>query len=73
MRSVATSAPYPYEHQGKAYDATVTDISGEADRYSLDEHGFCLVNQHTNVTDFLDEKNVQTNYYPEMVELMKKT
>jgi hypothetical protein len=31
-----------------------------------------LTRQVTKVTDFLDEHNVQTHYYPELVYLMKK-
>jgi hypothetical protein len=65
------SSKSAYEHQGKPYDGVVTDISGNEDKYKLDHDGFQLVNQTTAVTEFLDEKNVQKNYYPEIEQLLK--
>jgi hypothetical protein len=61
----------PYAHQGKPYRATVNDITGDETKYSLDDHGFTLVNHETNVQNFLDPENVKQNYYPELEELMK--
>jgi hypothetical protein len=62
----------PYAHQGKPISATVNDISGNENKYSLDNDGFQLVYQVTKVTDFLDEANVKTNYYPEIEQLLKE-
>jgi hypothetical protein len=67
------SASDPYAHQGKSFKGTVTDISGNESKYTLDDHGFQLVNHETKVTDFLDEQNVKKNYYPEIEELLKDT
>ena len=61
----------PYAHKGKPYKATVNDITGDESKYNLDDHGFALVNHETKVQDFLDPANVEENYYPELVELMK--
>jgi hypothetical protein len=61
----------PYAHQGKPIEATITDISGNESKYTLDEHGFQLAYQDTKVTDFLDEENVKKNYYPEIEKLLK--
>ena len=66
------SDPSPYQHVGMSVDATITDISGREDKFTLDNDGFVLTRQVTKVTDFLDEQNVRTHYYPELVQLMKK-
>jgi glucose-6-phosphate isomerase len=62
----------PYGHTGKPVKATVNDISGKEDKYTLDNDGFQLVHQVTKVTDFLDVENVKTNYYPEIEQLLKE-
>jgi hypothetical protein len=66
------SDPSPYQHVGMSFEATITDITGREDQFTLDNDGFLLTRQVTKVTDFLDEQNVKTHYYPELVELMKK-
>jgi hypothetical protein len=62
----------PYAHIGRPVKATVTDISGDEDKYNLDDHGFQLVHQVTTVEDFLDKNNVKTQYYPEIEKLLKE-
>lgn len=44
-----------------------------ADRLSLEEQGFVFVAHPTKVTDFFDEAQLQSVYYPEVEELIKKT
>src|SRR6476646_10711669 len=41
------------------------------DKLSLDEQGFRLIKHETSVKDFYDEHEVQTVYYPEVIELLK--
>ena len=64
--------PSPHKHIGKPVDATITDITGIEDKFSLDNDGFALVHHVSNVDDFRDEKIVQTHYYPELEQLMKE-
>lgn len=42
-----------------------------ADRLSLDEQGFVLVEHETKVADFFDAGQLKTVYYPEVEELIK--
>jgi hypothetical protein len=44
-----------------------------ADRLSLDENGFVFVEHKTKVADFFDAKQLQSVYYPEVEQLIKKT
>jgi hypothetical protein len=61
----------PYAHIGRPVQATVTDMSGDEDKYNLDDHGFQLVRQVTAVKDFFDKNNVKAHYYPEIEKLLK--
>ncbi len=42
-----------------------------ADRLSLDDQGFLLVEHKTKVADFFDPAQLESVYYPEVVELIK--
>ena len=44
-----------------------------ADRLSLEEQGFVFVAHPTEVADFFDEGQLQSVYYPEVEQLIKKT
>ncbi len=43
-----------------------------ADRLSLDEQGFVFVEHETKVTDFFDPAQLESVYYPEVEELIKR-
>ena len=43
-----------------------------ANRTSLEEHGFVLVEHKTKVTDFFDAKQLESVYYPEVVQLIRQ-
>jgi hypothetical protein len=43
-----------------------------ADRLSLDQQGFVLVEHKTKVTDFFDPAQLETVYYPEVEQLIKR-
>ncbi|KZL84500.1 methyltransferase-like protein [Colletotrichum incanum] len=50
---------------------TVTDITGDEDKFALDTHGFQYI-RHTSVeNDFVDEERVKAVYYPEMEKVYK--
>ena len=40
--------------------------------FSVASHGFAFVDSHTKVTNFLDEQEVKSVYYPETAELVKQ-
>ncbi len=44
-----------------------------ADRFSLDEQGFVFVEHRTRVGDFFDPGQLESVYYPEIEQLIKKT
>lgn len=62
----------PYAHTGKPCSAIISNVTGDKGKYSLDEHGFQLVNQTTKVKDFLTPATVETDYYPELEKLLKE-
>lgn len=49
----------------------VRDITGEEDRYSLDTHGFQLLHHESRTKQFDDVEVLKSDYFPEMVELVK--
>jgi hypothetical protein len=62
----------PHSHTGKPYSAVINDITGDEEKYTLDDSGFQLVKQDTKVTDFLTPATVEKDYYPELEELLKE-
>jgi len=44
-----------------------------ADQLSLEKQGFVLVEHHTKVSDFFEAAQLESVYYPEVEELIKKT
>jgi len=50
---------------------TVTDISGNEDKYTLDSHGFQLVRHESAEKDFVDDEQIKARYYPETEQLLK--
>jgi hypothetical protein len=61
-------------HTGKYESRSVTINNGRLSResFSLEREGFVLVNHETKVTNFYDEEEVRTIYYPEMERLVKQ-
>lgn len=53
---------------------TMTVYNGRlsADQFSLEEHGFKLVEHKTKVADFFDEAQLKTVYYPEVEALIRR-
>jgi hypothetical protein len=50
---------------------TVHDITGDEDKYTLDSHGFQFVKHESKEKDFLDDKKIKAEYYPEVEQLLK--
>lgn len=61
-------------HKGRYEERAVTIHNGRLfrDRLSLDRQGFFFINHQTNVSDFYDEEEVRSVYYPEMERLVKE-
>jgi hypothetical protein len=61
-------------HTGKYESRSVTINNGRLSResFSLEREGFVLVNHETKLTNFYDEEEVRTIYYPEMERLVKQ-
>jgi len=54
------------------HEMNVKDMRSIRDQFTLDKNGFELVDHKTNEKDFLDEEQVQNNYYPEVAQLIKE-
>ncbi|GKT85709.1 methyltransferase-like protein [Colletotrichum tofieldiae] len=50
---------------------TVTDITGDEDKFALDTHGFQYIRHISVEKDFADEERVKAVYYPEMEQVYK--
>jgi len=64
----------PIQHRGQYQERTATIHNGRPirERLSLDREGFILVNHETRMSDFYDEDEVRSLYYPEMERLVKE-
>jgi hypothetical protein len=51
----------------------IRDLRAARDRITLEENGFLLVDHPTRVRDFYNVQELTDIYYPEMIELVKKT
>jgi hypothetical protein len=63
----------PVQHTGKYEERPATIHNGRLirDRLSLEREGFIFINHETKVSDFYDEDQVRSVYYPEMERLIK--
>lgn len=63
--------PETYRRPRDSHKVTIHDVSGEEDKYTLDEQGFQFL-KHTSVEkDFVDEEKVKDEYYKEVDQLLK--
>ena len=49
----------------------VKDARQHDEKFTLDEHGFYLLNHTTQISDFDSDSNIINNYYPEITALVK--
>lgn len=54
------------------YDVEIENIRGKEDRVSLDTTGFAFVKAPAQHKSFANDEEVERDYYPESVELLKK-
>jgi hypothetical protein len=55
-----------------AYDAPIENIRGKEQLFTLDNAGFQFYNRPTKFKDFLDDKKIVEEYYPETEALIKE-
>ena len=72
--STAPDGPRLTTHTGQYQERSVTIHNGRLSRggFSLEREGFVLVNHETQVTNFYDEEEVRSVYYPEVERLVEK-
>ncbi|KAK0638497.1 hypothetical protein B0T16DRAFT_421263 [Cercophora newfieldiana] len=63
--------PETYDRPIYPLNVTVTDITGNEGAYTLDSHGFQLVQHKSTETEFLDDAKIKAEYYPETEQLLK--
>lgn len=49
----------------------IYDVRSQMDNVTLDDHGFCFIEQQLPAIDFFDARSVCQTYYPECVDLVK--
>lgn len=73
---------YYYEHEdakkvhppgGDAHEMTVHDGWDRADSFSVDKEGFSIHDFNTSFDNWDDDGTVESKFYPEIVEFLKKT
>jgi hypothetical protein len=63
-RSTTVSEPHP---------VAINDIRSAGRKFTLDHDGFTVETHRSKVTNFLDEEQIRTIYYPEAEQLLKDT
>ena len=64
----------PTQHKGRYKERTVTIHDGRPllDRFSLEREGFVFIRHETKVSDFYNEDELRSIYYPEVEKLVKE-
>ncbi|KAG9240568.1 hypothetical protein BJ878DRAFT_525454 [Calycina marina] len=55
----------------QAHNFVITDVTGDESQYTLDGQGFQFVSRVSEEKDFIDDKKIQSVYYPECERLLK--
>ena len=64
--------PETYYRPTVPLKATVHDIRGSEDKYTLDTTGFQVVKHESKEKDFADDEHIKSVYYPEIEDILKK-
>ncbi len=64
--------PETYYRPTVPLQATVHDIRGSEDKYTLDKTGFQIVKHESEEKDFVDDDHIKSVYYPEIEDILKK-
>ncbi|KAF6752878.1 hypothetical protein DFP72DRAFT_903862 [Ephemerocybe angulata] len=54
------------------HDVQIENVRGKEDQYNVDNVGFQFIKSPANHTSFANDEEVQKEYYPESIELIKK-
>lgn len=50
----------------------IQDVRGHEHEFNLDDNGFQFAKLDSDVTDFTDKEYVESTYYPEVEDLVKR-
>ncbi|KAL0932551.1 methyltransferase-like protein [Colletotrichum truncatum] len=64
--------PETYDRPFETHNVKIQDVTGEEDKFSLDQNGFQIYRHQSSERDFLDESSIKSGYYLETEELLKK-
>ena len=64
--------PETYFRSTVPLQATVYDIRGSEDKYTLDTTGFQVVKHKSEEKDFANDEHIKSVYYPEIEDILKK-
>jgi len=64
--------PETYYRPTVPLKATVHDIRGSEDKYTLDTTGFQVFKHESKGKDFADDEHIKSVYYPEIEDILKK-
>lgn len=63
--------PETYARPFETHPATIHDVRGSEDKYTLDGNGFQIHSHTATEKDFLDDDQIKAVYYPEVEQLLK--
>lgn len=66
-----TDRPETYDKPTTPLPATIHDLSGHEQDYTLDSNGFQFHYHESKEKDFLDDDKIKRDYYPETEQLLK--
>ena len=66
-----TDRPETYERPFEVHPATVRDVRGSENKYTLDGNGFQFYRHSAQEKDFLDDEQIKSGYYAETEQLLK--
>lgn len=63
--------PETFQRPRDTHKVVIHDVSGEEDKYTLDEQGFQFLKHVSSEKDFVDDDKVKNGYYKEVDQLLK--
>ncbi|KAF2645884.1 hypothetical protein P280DRAFT_442836 [Massarina eburnea CBS 473.64] len=66
-----TDRPETYNRASEEHPATVRDVRGQEDKYTLDGNGFQFYKHTSEEKAFIDDDEIKRVYYPETEQLLK--
>ncbi|EQB54017.1 mechanosensitive ion channel [Colletotrichum gloeosporioides Cg-14] len=63
--------PETYNRPFETHQVKIRDVSGDEEKYTLDQHGFQIHRQQSAEKHFLDDVQIKSGYYEEVEQLLK--